>query len=325
MAESEALQDALTEDRPESRVWFALEVFIVLNILTYTPIIFLDVYVEGAAVWADADYQVDACEVVDPSRFVRAPFTGYTCLAFVTAAYAVLCSGVVWRAPQRTNHLRALPILNVAQTLVLLFVGSTAFLHHASASVSAKPWANAAAFVAALFPTSLAALRLAPAETRSLVFWAVLFVAIASGCAVAAALGGDEVLRIGVPISMGLLGALLLLKLVLECWSREAFSRSSLYPLVFAVVFAALGFLLHHPQTVDPGADDGCDLSSPWFRKLHGWAHIAIAAALLSLWNFLYFENTTDRPYFLALLPEKGGNWRGGSFVLFPILPLLPI
>mgnify|MGYP001327689871 CR=1 FL=1 len=314
-----------------TRLCLAIEIFLLVNIVAYVLIILLDVYLNGEEAWGHKETaSVHWCEAVDRLRFVRAPFTAYSSLAFVTVGIAVLCIALVYEHTDKQNHLRRrLWLINGVQGAVLLGAGTCLFVSHASARDDLVVLERVVVWPVVLVPVSLAALRLVrvPAPMWGYVLWACLLAAFAIGFAgISSIPSASSFVVAAVPTATLLIFVLLLVKLISECYNRVRFSESSLYPLVIALVFAVISFVLQWPEVVDPGEnDDECDVHSPWFRKMRGWYHTGLAVTLFLLWWWLFFESSSDQPYFLAVLPSREGDWRRSWRVALPLLPLLPL
>tara|TARA_B110001452_G_scaffold173538_2_gene145418 strand:+ start:1297 stop:2373 length:1077 start_codon:yes stop_codon:yes gene_type:complete len=303
----------------ETHTAWAVEIFVVLNVLTYGLVAVLDGVLDGRDVWGHEGDVADSlhwCEKADYTRLVRAPFTAYTCLVFLTYAYGVLVLAFVHTPAPTRNHLRSARVINLLQALVWIAGGVGSFLCHASVRGDWDVVDRLTIWPLIIMPISLTALRLVPVPASTCAYW-VWFVAtalVATAASIVVVAEDDAAstfLYVGVPTSVSLILVFILIKIGIECYHRRRFSQAPLYPLVLAVVFATLAFVFQRPEFVDPGdGRDECDGDSPWWRKTHGWWHIGQATALFLLWYWLFYEDETERPYYVGMLPDRNGDWR---------------
>lgn len=306
------------------RVWRrAVEAFVALNLVVYGVPLLVGTGVSGTDAWGapeatgprrvpqwqDADHVLH-CAAVDTDAFVRSAPEAYTSLLFLSAAIAVL--GVAFE----TDFGRGVSDapLTVAPTLALAVAliarGVAGFLAHASARVDfevadrASEWPVAVVLVG-LFEQRLLATPLARPQLVRLA-WLVGVVGVSIGFVLLQALGDaadgvrtqrwpTDLLRIGVPVLLAVIPALLLLRLVLECVQCYSYhAEQRLLPLLITGVFLFCALFFRDTKAFAL-LDGECELDGrpvPGWRRTRGWANAAYAVGAFAAWWWTYFEET---------------------------------
>ena len=307
------------------RIWRrAIEAFVALNLIVYGVPLLVGSGVSGTDAWGapeatgprrvpqwqDADHVLH-CAAVDTDAFVRSAPEAYTSLLFVSAAIAVL--GVAFETGFGRGvsdaPLTVVPTLALAVALVAR--GVAGFLAHASARVDyevaerASHWPVAVVLVG-LYEQRLLVAPLARVWTARGVWLAGIVVA-SVGFVLLQALGDaadgvrtqswpDDLLRIGVPVLLSVIPALLLARLVLECVQCVPYHtrRARLLPLLVASAFLFCALFFSDSATFAL-FDGECEVDGrpvPGWRRTRGWAHAAYAVGVFAAWWWVFFEET---------------------------------
>ena len=103
-------------------------------------------------------------------------------------------------------------------------------------------------------------------------------------------------LRIGVPVLLSVIPALLLARLILECVQCVPYHtrRARLLPLLVASAFRFCALFFSDSETFAL-FDGECEVDGrpvPGWRRTRGWSHAAYALGIFAAWWWVFFEET---------------------------------
>ena len=320
-----------------TRADWALELWLILCVLSVALLFTLDELLNGNDVWGPlpADFDPETahhwCERIVPERLVRSPANGYSSLAFVFAAWGVVSIGLVYQPRAARNHLRYFVPFTVLQAVILFFGGVGALLAHAHAGpVDAWPllldYASVWPLVA--MPALLFAVRFIPLETtrskeRRWVYWVILvaFLALLIALVLPVILGQhnqwvDDYLYTAVPVMAFMLPSLLVARLVVEALGWLPPSSAGPALIVLSLTFSVVAYLLQDPDRVGV-----CSPASSWFLNTHLWWHVLQSISLFLVWYWCFFEDVADAA-FVEARKERLAQ-RGPRLRLLPDIPRL--
>ena len=327
-SEAQAQAHEVAGQQFSCRLWRrSTELFLALNLVLYGVPLVLSTVLTGEEAWGvpewtgprrvprlggfGEDHLSHGCARLDVHGFVRSAPEAYTSLLFATAAIAVLLIAAEhgFGAEAGDAPLPGTPTL--ALVLALLARGVAGFLSHASARVDfevaerASHWPTAVVLVG-LYEQRLLVAPVARAWMARGV-WLAGVVGAAAGFVLLQALGDaadgvrtqawpDDLLRIGVPVLLSVIPALLLARLILECVQCVPYHtrRARLLPLLVASAFLFCALFFSDSETFAL-FDGECEVDGrpvPGWRRTRGWSHAAYALGIFAAWWWVFFEET---------------------------------
>ena len=327
---------------PRLRLWsltrtdWAIELWLLLCVLTTALVFTLDETLDGNQVWGRLPHDFDHattdhwCERIVPERLIRSPANGYSSLAFVFAAWGVVSIGLVYRPREARNHLRHFVPFTILQVVILFLGGLGALLAHAHAGP--ESWHllldYASVWPLVTMPALLFGMRFVPLETTQgrkghWVYWPILigFLMLLVALILPVILGQHEqwvhdYMYVAVPVMGVLLPTLLVVRLIVEAigWLPPSSAGPAL--IVLSITFSTLAVALQDPHHVGV-----CSTTSSWFLKTHLWWHILQSLSLFLVWYWSFFEDVADEEFLAAR--KKRMARRGPRLRLLPDVPKL--
>ena len=327
-SEAQAQAHQVAGQQFSCRVWRrSTELFLALNLIAYGVPLVLSTVLTGEEAWGvpestgprrvprlggfDEDHLSHGCAPLDVDAFVRSAPEAYTSLLFATAAIAVLLIAAEHGFGTEAGDAPLPGTPTLALVLALLARGVAGFLAHASARVDfevaerASHWPVAVVLVGLYEQRLLVAPVVRAWTARGL--WLAGVIAASVGFVLLQALGDaadgvrtqawpDDLLRIGVPVLLSVIPALLLARLILECVQCLPYHtrRARLLPLLVASAFLFCALFFSDSATFAL-FDGECEVDGrpvPGWRRTRGWSHAAYALGVFAAWWWAFFEET---------------------------------
>lgn len=216
------------------------------------------------------------------------------------------------------NHLREKPYLNYLQGLVFIWTGLTSFLCHASGLPIMRELDRSGVWAITIYPTLYCFLRLFDIPSRSLVYdrFVMFYLLFILCITLYHIVYGNENNREGnkratslvyqiQPILVVCMLVLVWIENNCQCvfsWlyrnicprqenrTRQQMTTKHRY-IFLALFWGILGFLFQDPSRIGLECNP---VKLPWYHQTHGYWHICIAFAMLTIW-FMFWTETVKQ------------------------------